>query len=359
MSRKLLITLAIGLLIAIPIATAEILGEAGDAVSNNVFIRYDNAGGTHFTNSNTVGGIVDAMFGLSMQSNNTEWIKNTAPSSAVVFTYWVSNKGNTTVWVYTSNVQYNVQAGWTRNYFDDAGATAGSLDGTDNNITAAGGFWLDANNDSYIHVQITPAAGANDQDAWTNASKVTSVSNSGWGTDLTYTGMDSVEYGGTNYFSNNMIVVVSGPVIQSTKVVKISNSTTYLGLGGGNTDLVPGSMLYYAVIWSNAGSGDAINVTLNDTLPTSQGYDSGTAYLVNDASAYTLAGFTAADVITAYNDASRVLLSDAAGAENAGTYNLDYTATPSTPAGGTISMTYNANLPSAAMQIIIYRTIQK
>jgi len=79
--------------------------------------------------------------------------------------------------------------------------------------------------------------------------------------------------------SNNLVVNSVNFQLQITKTAYITNSPSYVSLGGNVHDFVPGALVTYTVTFSNVTSTKGTNVVLQDTLNSNLKYVSNSIYL--------------------------------------------------------------------------------
>ncbi len=108
--------------------------------------------------------------------------------------------------------------------------------------------------------------------------------------------MNGTNYGGTNQTTSKIaITLIEALNVSIDKYAFVTNSASYIALGGDGNEPVPGSEITYAVTFTNTGSVSAYNFTLSDPLDSSVEYLPGSMKYEEGAQATTLpADYTAA-----------------------------------------------------------------
>ncbi len=82
---------------------------------------------------------------------------------------------------------------------------------------------------------------------------------------------------------SNDLVISSGipgiPNVIISKTSRITNTPSYVALGGNIDDPVPGAMIIYTINYSNAGTGNALDYKISDTIRSFQTYNTGSMNL--------------------------------------------------------------------------------
>ncbi|MBN1899194.1 MAG: hypothetical protein JW827_10475 [Spirochaetes bacterium] len=80
--------------------------------------------------------------------------------------------------------------------------------------------------------------------------------------------------------SNDLKIISGGPpVITFSKTSYVTNTTSYIQLGGAASDFVPGAKVTYTIYYTNEGSGTALNLMISDIIPPNQVYNSNSMVL--------------------------------------------------------------------------------
>lgn len=254
--KILLILVLVGI---IPSTLAAVISDtpAGSIITNEVTASYSNAVGNNYSATSTVTTNVYEIYGISTTFTNST-NAYTAPTNQVDFKCTVLNEGNTSQIVFFTNLleKYGNGAGpWTIQFLNDGLNNATSMTlGEDQERT----FWMRVS---------VPAAALFGQ-TMTNDIAAYFTNTGRFSTITGYTGMNSTNYGGLAQSDSRLsIIIIQAPVIDLTKLTYVSNSPSYLALGGGLRDVVPGSEITYAIQFTNSGNIAALGLTISDTLP--------------------------------------------------------------------------------------------
>jgi len=336
-SKFLLILLLIGIIPTI-LAAATNDTPAGTVITNEVTASFSNTMGNIYYATDAINTNVYAIYGISSIVTNTTNIY-TAPGNTVTFHGYAVNEGNTSQIVYFTNLMANYgggASGWTVQFQNDGMNNATSMTLTE-----------DQGRDFYFQVTVPGSAlfghtMTNEiATIFTNTYRFTSIG--------AYTGLNGTNYAGTGQSAGRIcITIIQAPVIVLTKLTYVSNSSTYLSLGGGLRDVVPGSEITYAVQFTNSGNTDALNLTLSDPLTANM------TYIGNSMKVRT--GLQTDASPASYNNAAALALSDANDVENVGAYQCNGN---SNAGSGPIEFTFTAAIPSGGSGTVYFKVYIK
>ncbi len=274
-------------------------------VTNEVIISYSNSAGATYADTNYVSDTVLGIYGIDATLTTPPLTNDASPGVATTFQGHITNLGNDSQVIFFTNFFTNYSAAgvgpWKFSFQNSA-----SLPATTMTLSPYQG------SDFYLVVTPTNTAGygeamTNIFGAYvTNTGQLTITSN--------YTGLNSITYGG--YWKSDgrrAIAVISDiPIINIAKFSFVSNSATYLALGGNNGELVPGSEITYAITFTNSGTSDAYGLTFTDPINSDADY-------VDDSLRYREDLRTHASNVYYYNAATSNI-TDIDDAETVGTY---------------------------------------
>ncbi len=305
----------------------------GIQLTNEVTLTYSNVNGALYTNTDNVSQTVLGVYGINATITAPE-TNTTSPGGSVTFHGHVTNLGNAGQIIYFTNFYSNYSAGasgWSNN-FQNAGMNNAS------SITLAPYEGADF----YLKVTAPLTAGLNHAltnffgAKITNQGTLTTISN--------YTGLNSQSYGGWWRTQGKIALAIVGniPIIIGNKTSFVSNSATYLALGGNNGELVPGSEITYAISFTNSGAAAAYNLALSDPI------NSDVLYVTNSLRYRENLKTTASNVYYFHSSISNI--TDADDAENAGVYNCNGRTN-----SNTVEFNFNAAIPAGGKGTLYFK----
>lgn len=228
-------------------------------ISTNAWATYSNTATTpvgYVTNSTNVGitNLVLAVFGFSNYS--VQYATNTnsvIAGNTYYYPLWISNHGNTNASVSVSaGSNYTGPSGspWTVQFVNTASNAlpfnpSNLAPDTEMRYMVKVAVPVDAGDTSVMSITVTNAI--LDAAAASRTFAYNSPSNGNW-------------YGGTNYETNVITLLVGGPRLVLNKTYSVTN------LALGNNQVVPGSVITFTIAYTNAGTGSASGVVLEDRV---------------------------------------------------------------------------------------------
>lgn len=321
MQRFLTILLIIALFCAPVVLRANHIDTpAGTVITNTAKAYYSNSGGSAYSNvdDGTNTGTVDTIYGISNFAPTSLTDYGSAGSwigSSGSLYFDIINMGNASHIITVTNLLdglggvFGTSTLWTTEYYIDNGNGSAEWGAPDTKITNVGTFGLAEDATNRIWVRIKAAPDADDGSFCTNriAGKF-GISNT-FTFHSTYTGFNGIVYGGTNFLSKDLLVIVQGPIISMAKSSHITNTAEYIALkASGGNDLVPGALVTYAIRWTNSGSGTASGLQIKDSINGNVTYVSNSMKIDNSRLTATWGNYSGA----------AATLSDASGAEDEG-----------------------------------------
>ncbi len=356
MERLTKILLFVGILLMfIPIIASANPQDtlSGTIITNNAVARYSNSGGTKYSNvqDGTNVRTVDTIYGIYLTDTSTSTLY-TSPSVATYHVVKVSNEGNSTITVLlsTNGFAYGGTSGsaWSGIFYADDGAGGGtSQDGIHQagETTVISSLSLGEDAATYFFFAVTPAADAQDNSVGSNT-VVNTISNyAGFSTYTSYTGFNGLVYAGPTNGSRLTVTIVQGPNIQIAKTSFVTNTASYIALGGGGNDFTPGAEVTFAITWTNSGSGIAYGLTFSDDLNSNLEYKTNSLKYVDNAQ----------QTPAPADYAAAAALSDANDNQDLGAYQAD----GHTNAGGQVRFDYAANISGGARGTLFFKAIVK
>jgi uncharacterized repeat protein (TIGR01451 family) len=320
---------------------------AGTVITNRAIATYSNVGGTKYTNDTEGTNVrtVETIYGIYLTDTTTSTLY-TSPSVATYHVCKVSNEGNSTITVNLSQsgFSYGGSAGaaWSGQFIEDSDQD-GTRDAGESTLINTISLAEDAA--VWFFFQVTPSADAQDNSSGTNTVICTISNYIGFSTYTSYTGFNGIVYAGPTNANRLTITIVQGPIIQVAKTSFVTNTASYIALGGGGNDFVPGAEVIFAISWTNSGTGTAYGLTFSDDLDGNLGYVTNSLRYVDNARQTASAGN--------YNAANA--LSDANDSQDLGAYQADGW----TNAGGQIRFDYAAAIPGGASGTLFFKAVVK
>lgn len=326
------------ILLCLSLSTIQVYANgtaAGSIVTNAVSISYSNSAGTTYGTNISITDTVLEIYGLAASVTSVT-NATTGPGGDVDFFGKVTNMGNTSQLIFFTNFQMLYGGGasdWRYDFLNDALSSVSTMTLAAYN---ARGF--------YIRVHVTNAAAyghsaTNDYGTYqTNFGRFTRVSN--------YTGLNGTGYGGRWYTDarRSVLVVSDVPDITIAKYAFVTNSASYVSLGGGAYDLVPGSLITYAVTFTNSGTVSAYGLTISDPIPADAQYS-------NNSMKYR-EGLRTFASNQYYNNAACSNLTDAGSDEAVGVYDCDGN---SNGGAGPVEFTFSQPVPAGGKGTVYFR----
>ncbi|MBN1899192.1 MAG: hypothetical protein JW827_10465 [Spirochaetes bacterium] len=345
--ERLKFLLIIGLALSLPVmAVASTIDTlSGTSITNRAIATYSNSGGTLSTNDTQGTNFrnVDTIYGTYFIATTTSTLY-TSPSVATYHVGQVYNEGNSTVVVNLSSSGFlyggSSGAAWTAQFIEDT-----NQDGTHQagEVTVINSLSLSEDATNYFFFAVTPSANAADNSSGTNTFQAIVSNYSGFSTYTFYTGFNGIQYAGPTNASRLTITIVQGPYIELVKTSHVTNTATYMALGGGGNDFAPGSELTFAVNWTNSGGGSAYDFTIQDDLTSDLEYSAGTLRYVDISRQQATAGnYTAANA-----------LGDGPADDGVGSWNLE----GYTNVGGRVRFNYGNAVPTGASGTVFFKAV--
>ncbi|GEM_PF-6573991 len=344
MLHKLINVFSIGLIIGLVVAVSygqdanpTAISLSNTRVSNGVTLDYNNASGVAQTQeADYVVDIVQRIRGLRFNRYSSSSNASTTASTETVFRFKITNGGNVSADYNISSIANNYStgaAGWTfATYVDANNNNTWDGSGTDTSSTS---ITVAPNTSRSFFIGVTPAAGAVDQQSWTNW--VRWIDNDATTNNAGAYVVGSETYGGAISTTNILTVTLEGPVVNVYKYSSVASPASYQALPGTHAadDLVPGSVITYVVAWTNSGSGSIQtgSLVINDNwtavdtaIAGSLEYKAGSLKYVDDPGTVittkAISGYNSTDVNTLYSGGT-ALTDDNSDEENAGGNNVD------------------------------------
>ncbi len=340
---KLKILLIVFVVTAIPVALSAQTTNAtseGEVLTNYARATYTNSGGANYTNNTSPTNFITNMsiYGLSTTITANE-TNSTVPGVPITFQGQVINHGNTNQVVNFTNLITNYSAGasgWTVDFLNDALVNATSMT-------------LNEGSSRVFYLQVTPTGGASAGQSLTNqfAAKFPAASTRFGSAISSYTGFSGTNYGGTNQTTGKIaITVVEALQVAIDKYSFVTNSAGYIAIGGGGNEPVPGSMITYAITYTNTGSVSAYNLTLTDPI------DIANVEYVPNSMVYRDGAMT--DASEASYNAATGPLGDGPADDGVGAFTVE-----GDDAGGNMTFTFAAPITSGARGTVYYKVYIK
>jgi len=245
-------------------------------ISTNTWATYSNTGLTAgWSTNNTNTGLSNLVLAVHGFSNYTaQYATNTnsvLAGSTYYYPIWVSNHGNfSNNLLVSAGSNYNGVAhgaDWLLSYVD---TNSNALTANPTNIAADEAFRY------MVKVVVDPAA----QDGSLLRVVVTNQMLAGAIFGYASPSNGQVFYGGTNFETNTINLLVGGPKLILNKVYTVLDPA-------GGSQVIPGAIITFTIAYTNIGSGIASNVVINDYLDNAYLH-----YLVNSTN--TITGATVA-----------------------------------------------------------------
>ncbi len=268
-SKLILIITLLGLLIFVSRLSANNLDTAsGTIITNLAKVFYTNIAGTKY--SNVVNGTnrkaVETIYGIEYLLTADSSLP-ASPGIAIYHAGRAANLGNSSITVNlrTNGFKYFGTANppWLGQFIQDD-----NNDGTHQGgeVTPITSFPLAEDATQYFFLQVTPSGTAADNSAGTNVFRSIINAPVGFSLYTAYTGFNGLVYAGSTNQQRKTITIIQGPVIQIAKTSFITNTASYIALGGGGNDITPGAEVVYAFSWTNSGTGSAYGLRFSDTI---------------------------------------------------------------------------------------------
>lgn len=345
MKKTFILLILLVFLIPLVVKAANQDTLSGTIITNLAKVFYTNIAGTKY--SNVVAGTnrktVETIYGIEYLLT----VDSSLPTSAGVPVYHVGRVGNLgnssiTVDLRTNGFKYFGTANppWAADFLADDGAGGGTAN---NGVHEAGettvitSFSLAEDATQYFFLQVTPSGTAADNSAGTNVFRSIINSPTGFASYASYVGFNNVTYAGSTNQQRNTITIIQGPVIQIAKTSFVTNTASYIALGGGGNDVTPGAEVLYAFTWTNSGSGSAYGLRFSDAINANLTYRTNSMRYRSVRLTASEANYTSGTNITD-NPADDQNLGglDLNGATNAGRLEFNYANTVPSGSSGTL-----------------------
>lgn len=238
--------------------------SAGTRITNYAYIQYLEFTTTNYI-TNTISTQVMAIYGMSEIDGDTNGF--TPPGSIYSFPYSITNNGNTDITLIVtmsnfSSLSSNSVTNWQA--YMSGFTTSQTLQGTNYGYYSFTNIIFECATTSFtLHIQTSPNSTLLHSGFLPLVCMVTAD-----GTNMSYIGDNSINYGGTNINLLYPRVTILAPVISLKKALCISNQPTYLASGGLTGYPVPDTIITYTNYYDNDGNARATNLIIIDTIPT-------------------------------------------------------------------------------------------
>jgi uncharacterized repeat protein (TIGR01451 family) len=247
-------------------------------IKNTVSVAYTNRGGGQQVRTTAISNRTTHNRGVQVTTNVMQYIANPMSAGEVrQFPFVVYNAGNTNARLAVTNLWWTHLTGagnWTNQLIWDQNRNGTYDIGTDRVFDGTNSMQVAEDATNAVLFRVVAKSSAVDGNTLTNFLFVTNK----WGAGVyqAYTGYNprygfgAQTYGGPQVWRHKASVVITGPDIRVVKWVSVSNTGTYRAVPGvnGNVDVVPGTMLVYAISFTNKGSGEAKRLRFADLIPT-------------------------------------------------------------------------------------------
>lgn len=310
-------------------------------ITNEVTIAYSNSAGATYADTNYVSDTVLGIYGIDATLTTPPLTNDASPGVATTFLGHITNLGNDSQVIFFTNFFTNYSAAgvgpWKFSFENTLGNPATTMT-------------LQPYQGENFYLVVTPTNTANFGEAMTNFFGAY-VTNTGLTASTSnYTGLNSTTYGG--YWKSSgrwaIAVITDIPVIEIAKYSFVSNSATYLALGGLNGQLVPGSEITYAITFTNSGSANAYGLAFTDPINSDADY-------VDNSLRYREGLQTHASNVYYYNAATSNI-TDIDDAETVGTYDCKGR---TNAASGQVEFSFGQVIPSGGSGTLYFKVYLK
>jgi uncharacterized repeat protein (TIGR01451 family) len=202
-----------------------------------------------------------------------------APGGNAQFQFVVYNAGNAAASLAITNEQVRFSGGavWTNQLIWDVNRNGAFDIAVDRVFDGTNAMAVGEDSTNYIVQRLVAKGSAPDRAALTNDFFVTnrlgpSVYQDYFGYDPKY-GTAAGHYAGPQWYGHVVSVYIGGPDLRGAKFVSISNTASYRSVTGvAPTDFVPGTMLVYAISFTNRGSGELKRLRIWESIPANTVY---------------------------------------------------------------------------------------
>ncbi|MBI4975991.1 MAG: DUF11 domain-containing protein [Spirochaetes bacterium] len=265
----------------VTVAFAKGTTAGSDILSTNTVVTFENTAAFSMTTNatNALSALSNKVLSVFGASNYTVEYSNMSPSAGTsnyisfIFTNWANSNAQYRSLFWTNWAALGASSAWECILSNFTG---------NNEIAAAGTTSANIAPDAELELRLHYGIPADAPDGAQLTFMLTNIlGENPYGGQaprtFKYLGTNGIFYGGSNWFTNTVVITVGGPKIIVSKAVTVSAPAAYVTTGGAATDVVPGSVITYTLTYTNAGSGTAQNVVLRDYLPSAVAYFTNTA----------------------------------------------------------------------------------
>lgn len=261
------------------------LGTAsGTLVTGNATMDVFNATATTATTNSGV--TVKAVYGLATSTFTEQAAKSVAPGATATYDFSIVNTGNATDGI-AINIGSQSFSGTTGpppewavaaervgagflTFQNSGGATAAQTSDTATATAVPPGATLTIR----LHNKTSPSAANSASTSYPVSLAATNFPGAA------YTGFNGTRYAGPTSWSRQLdgglvITSINGITLDATKTVVVTAPPSYVTNGGGASDPVPGSQVQFSITFTNTGGSAASGVVIQDTLPLSTTFKTG------------------------------------------------------------------------------------